>query len=444
MLRLSYTLPLLLITSGCGPSGPAAGKPKADGEKSDTVKVRLINPKAREVEYPGRIKAFVEAPIHVRVPGYVRSIDVDIDDIVKGPRLGAKVPGPDDPETDENSGQVLARLAVPELEEEVELKRRLVAQADAEIKQAEEAYNASIARVTEVEAGEKRVEADLKRWQAQLASLEAATGTLGKQELEEVRYQVEAARAAKAEQTAKVGAAEAAKKKYAADVGAAVAKRAASDAERRKAVDMLRYSVIRAPFDGVVTRRLADPGHYRQPGAAGPRGEALFIITCTDPVRVIVEVPEADAVKIPKKAEVRLRVPALKNAKYKGAVTRTSWGLDPRSRTLEVAIDLPNPDKLLRTEMYVIASIAVTQPRVLTLPASAVAGQGDDAYAFRIVDGSAVKTPVRLGKTTDGLVAVLKKQTGADTWEDVTEEDEFVVDNVASLSNGTKVVVEGK
>ena len=269
MHRLLICLPFLLVASGCNRPAPAAPSAKGKGEKPEVLKVRLINPKARAVEYPGRVKAYQETPLHVRVPGYVQSLAVDIGDIVKGPKPGVKAPGPDEPETDDNAGQALARLAVPELEEEVELKRRLLAQADAEINQAEEAHNASVAHVAEVAAGENRVAADLKRWQAQLTSLESATGTLGKQELDEVRFQVEVAKAAKVEQTAKVSAAEAAKKKYAADVGAARAKRAAADAERRKAVDMLRYSVIRAPFDGVVTRRLADPGHYRQPGAAG-------------------------------------------------------------------------------------------------------------------------------------------------------------------------------
>jgi hypothetical protein len=44
----------------------------------------------------------------------------------------------------------------------------------------------------------------------------------------------------------------------------------------------------------------------------------------TNPVRLIVEVPEADAVRIPKNAEVSVRVPALKNAKYPASVTRTT------------------------------------------------------------------------------------------------------------------------
>ena len=125
-------------------------------------------------------------------------------------------------------------------------------------------------------------------------------------------------------------------------------------------------------------------------------------------------------------------------------MTRTSWGLDPRARTLEVAIDLPNPDRKLRTEMYVVAAIAVTNPRVLMLPAPAIAGQGDDAYAVQVVDGKAARTPIRVGNTIDGMVEVLKKQSAPGVWEDVTEADQFVAVNVAELAEGTKVVVEGK
>ena len=447
MTRLVFCLPLLLLSSGCSRTTPAASPAKGEGTNAEALKVRLVKPKAREIEHPGRIKAFLETPVHVRVPGYVKEIKVDIGDVVRGPCPCEKSPGPDEPETDENAGQVLARLAVPELEEEVELKRRLIVSARAEIKQAEEAYNAAAARVTEVMAGEKRVEADLNRWQAQLTRLnnDKTKDTLAKQELEEVGFQVEAAKAAKAEQKAKVAAADAALKKYQADIGAAEAKCGAAESECRKAVDMLRYAVIRAPFDGVVTRRLADPGHYRHPGAAGPRGEALLIITSTNPVRVIVEVPEADAVRIPAKAEVRVRVPALKDVRpIKGVVTRTSWALDARSRTMEVAIDLPNDDGRLRPEMYAVAAITLDNPRDLRLPVSAVYGAGNEAFAFRIVDGKAVRTPIRVGPTSEGLIAVLQKQPKPDAWDDVTEEDEFVADNAATLADGAKVVVEGK
>jgi RND family efflux transporter MFP subunit len=429
---LHFTLPIVIVTIGCDRSPPAA-PPAKDADKTGPVKVRLVHPTVRTIEYPARVKPLFETPIHARVPGFVQSIDVDIDDVVKGPVEGAKPPEPDDKEESvAYGGQVLARLRVPELDEEVELKRRVVAQCDAEIKEAEEAYKAAVARVAEVKAGTDRVEADLKRWQAQLAGLESGV-SVGKQELDEVRFQVEASKAAKVEQAAKVTASEAAQKKYEAVIPAAKAKRDAAEADRRKSLAMLRYSVVRAPFNGVVSRRLADVGHYRQPGAAGPRGEPLFVITRTDRVRVIAEVPEADVGQIQNKAKVWLRVPALENGSYEGEVSRTSWALDARSRTLEVAIDIDNPGKRLRTEMYAIANIAVS-PRALTLPAPAVVIQGDQAYAYRVVDGRAVRTPVKVGKTAAGLIDVA----------DVNEKDEFVGDNAASLSDGASVVVEGK
>jgi RND family efflux transporter MFP subunit len=421
-------LPLILVASGCDRSAPGAPSAK-EGEKTGPAKVRLVHPAVRTIEYPARVTAFYETPIHARVAGFVTAVDLaDIDDNVKGPVNGAKPPDPDDKEESaEYAGQVLARLAVPELEQEVELKRRLVAQADAEVIQAEEAYKAAVARVAEVKAGTDRVEADLKRWEAQLKGLDSGM-TVGKQELDEVRFQVEASRAAKVEQAAKVTAAEAAQKKYEADIGAAKAKRDAAKADRARSIAMLRYSVIRAPFDGVVSRRLASPGTYREPGA-GP----LFVITRMDKVRVLVEVPETGIALIRRGANVSVRVPSLKDKEFLGTVTRTSWALDARSRALEVAVDLDNRDGLLRTEMYALARIEVS-PRVLTLPAAAVVVQGDEAFAFKVVDGKAVRTPVKVGRTADGLMDV----------KDVNEKDEFVAENAAALADGAKVVVEGK
>jgi hypothetical protein len=97
-----------------------------------------------------------------------------------------------------------------------------------------------------------------------------------------------------------------------------------------------------------------------------------------------------------------------------------------------VALDVDNTDKRLRTEMYAIGILSFPQGERLTLQASAVAGQGDSAYVLRVVDGKAVRTPVKAGVVGSGLVEVLKIQT-ADGWRDVTETDKFIEKNEAAL-----------
>ena len=281
----------------------------------------------------------------------MRSLAVDIGDKVK-------------------KGQVLAELDVPEVEAELQQKRALVEQAEADRKQAEAAVRVAEAAVasakakgTEVQAGIRRTEADVARWQAEFGRIEqlvresAVTRSL----LDETRSKQSAAQAARDEVRAQVTSAEAAQvqavaeaDKARADVVSAAARVEVAKAEVRRVEAMVRYTKIEAPFDGVVTRRNFDTGHLTMPGASG---DPLFVVARSDVVTVSVGVPEADAplVGVGDAAEVRLQV--LDGRTFEGKVTRTSWSLDPATRTLRAEIDLPNTDDALLPGLYAYATI---------------------------------------------------------------------------------------
>lgn len=447
MSRQSFgLLVFFLAAAGCG---RVASAPPPTGETEQPAasapKLKLVRPERRtirrEVEQPGRIEPFAQTPVHVKVPGFVGEVRVDIGDRVK-------------------EGQLLARLSIPETDEELEYKRRLVSLADAEVKQAQEALAAAEAlvksaeaHVAEVEAGRERADADARRWESELERDKELVKkkVIEQQTLDEVRYQAEAARAARKEVEAKVQAAKAQAEdrkalrgKADADVLAARARKSAAEAEQRRLEALVQYATVRAPFDGVVTRRHLDVGHFLQPAGDG-KGEPLFVVTCMDPVRVFVEVPEADAVWVADKAPARVRIPALRNQEFRGRVTRSAWALEPRNFTLRTAIDLPNPDGRLRPGMYAFAAITLTHADVWTLPAAAVVGQGDAAYVVRVADGKAVRTPVKTGQGGDGFVEVLRYQTKPArpgepaAWEEFTGKEEVVGENAASVSDGQAI-----
>jgi multidrug resistance efflux pump len=104
---------------------------------------------------------------------------------------------------------------------------------------------------------------------------------------------LKASEAACKEANARVAANKAAveKAKAAADVDAAKARLEVAKAEVER-VDALRgYMKIKAPFDGVVTSRTVNTRDY----VTGTEKSVLFTVAKTDPVRVVVRVPEADA-----------------------------------------------------------------------------------------------------------------------------------------------------
>jgi HlyD family secretion protein len=429
---------LSVFSTGCGrtPANPTQ-VPAAPAGPGAPLAVTVGHPERHElrrtVEQPGHIEAFAETPLLAKVPGFVKAVNVDIGDRVK-------------------TGDILAELSVPEMEEELKQKQATVMQMVAEVDQARKMLAAAEAHVKSAEASiveaaaaRTRSVANYERWKSESARVDnlVARGVIDAQTRDETLNQYRSAEAARDEVEAKVRSAEAAKiesearrDKAKADVDVAIAKAAVARADEGRTGAMIGYTKFPAPFDGVVTARRLDVGHFLQPsGTASP----LFVVTRMDPVRIFVDVPEADAALIRDKAEAKVRVQALRGGEFTGAVTRTAWALDPKSRTLKTEIDLPNPDGLLRPGMYAYASVTATLPVAWTLPTTAVVRQGEVTVAFTVRDGKAVRVPVQTGASDGTRVELLKWQRGS-TWENPTGQETFIL-KAAGVSDAQPVTV---
>jgi multidrug efflux pump subunit AcrA (membrane-fusion protein) len=402
------------------------------------AKAAIIKPERRTVkrviEQPGEVRADEQTPIHAKIAGFVAKVNKDIGDPVA-------------------ENEVLAEVSVPEMDEEWNQKKALVKQADAEVEQARQSLLAATAnlataesQVKEAEAGRQKAQANFDRWDKEykrVAEL-VKNKVIDEQTRDETLNQYEAAAAIRTEVEAKVKSAmalrdeSAAKRgKAGADVTAAEARQKVAQADERRLAALVEYKYLRAPFKGVVTSRQVDKGHFLQP--VGGKTEALFVVMKTDPVRVAVDVPEADAVFIAGKELATVRGQALKGQEFTGHVARSAWALDPKSRTLRTEIDLSNADRKLRPGMYVSTAITVEHKDVLTLPLSAIVTQGEQSYCFRVEQGKAVRTRLQLGLRDKDVVEVLKKQTAQQSsWEDVAGTEEIVRD-AASATDGQAV-----
>jgi HlyD family secretion protein len=446
---------LLCLTAGCH-RPPAANQP----EGPTTSEVKVTKPERKTVRYaivqPGyNIEAYQQTPLYAKVAGFVEKVRVDIGDVVKGPKYdpsGKLV----------REGDVLAELWVPEMEVELREKEAAVRQAEAEVLQAKKALGAaesnlrsSEARIRQAEAARLRARADYSHTQSQYQRLARAGqgGVIARENVSETEFLFEAAKAGLAEAEANIESAkalrdesEARRDKAKADVTVAEAHLEKARAVRDNARTLLGYTKIRAPFDGVVTRRDVNVGHFVQPAAGtAEKGRALFNVDQTDVVRVFVNVPELDAVWVYDRAPAHVRVQGLKGQTFQGTVTRTSYAYDPRARTLRTEIDLPSAGGKLRPGMYVRATIVVEHKNAWALPASAVVTEGEQSYCYRVENGKAVRTPLRVGISGEGLVEILKKRTKpakpgeGGVWEDLRGDEEIIEGNVAGLKDGQAV-----
>jgi multidrug efflux pump subunit AcrA (membrane-fusion protein) len=429
LLLVPALIPLLLSRGRSGAT---------DGGAAARATPRTVRPERRAlrriVVQPGHIEALEQTALAVKIAGYLDVLHADLGDTVR-------------------KGQVLAELRVPELEQELKLKTAAAEQAEQELEMARAvlaAAEAVVARadaaVSLAEAGRARAEAGFVRWRAELDRVTTIlrSGAGDQQTVDQVTDQFRSAEAARGESVAAIRAARAAhleaqahQARAAADVKVAAAKVDVARADRDRVAATWDYRLIKAPYDGVVTQRLADTGALLQPG-----GAQVFVVVRTDPVRLFVGVPESEAARVREKMPVRVRVPALDDFEVTGEVTRWSWAVEGQSRTLRAQVNLPNADGRLRPGMYADARLAVERPGVWAVPAAAVWTQDDQPTVLVVEDGTARRLAVKVGLRHGGLVQLLKKQAPpaapgeSPEWLDLTGREEIVVESPAAIADG--------
>jgi HlyD family secretion protein len=387
----------------------------------------------RLIEQPAWVEAFEVTPIYAKISGYVQDVRADI---------GTRV----------RKDGLLAKLFVPELNEEVKQKAEQVHQAEKILAVAQARIVTAKAQVQEAEAALARCEAAHAYWKGQserFTRIGRSTEVMDRQSVEEALNQSRSAAAGVREAEARIESARANLKEMESNVGKAEADIGVARADERRVAAMLSYTDIRAPFDGIVSHRHVHTGHFLHPSVAGNTGKAepLFVVVRMDRVRVYLDVPEADAVLVQSGAPASIRVPALNDREFAGTIAGSSWSLEPGQRTLRTEIDFDNPKELLRPGMYAHASIPADQLDTFSLPSSSVLIRDGQSFCICVEDGKAVKTVLRIGNREGDRVEVLKKlgrrkQAGATVrWEDFSGKEMIVVNNPGELSDGQTIRV---
>jgi membrane fusion protein (multidrug efflux system) len=170
---------------------------------------------------------------------------------------------------------------------------------------------------------------------------------------------------------------------------------------------LLDFAKITAPFSGVITQRFVDNGAFVPAATSGSAAQnaALFTLMDYTTVRAQCGVPELEALFIRNGLPVKVTVEAMPGKSFDAAVTRFAGALDEATRTMLVESDLPNREGVLRPGMYASIRIAVEKHAgALVVPVDALAMEKTSAFVFKIADGKAKKTAVKLG-FNDGVNA---------------------------------------
>ena len=301
--------------------------------------VEVVTPQTRDINItttqPAFVEAFYTAEIGSRVSGIVQSVKVDI---------GQKVA----------KGDVLAIIDAPDLH-----------------------------RSRDAMAAEKLVaETKLAAEQAFLEATEAET----KRILDLVKNN---------SVTAKAG--EEAKKKSAsaqAQYKAAEANLEAMKARLAKAEVMVSFATLKAPFDGVVTKRELDPGDL----IVGNQAKPLLHVAQTNKLRIVIHVPEKDTQHLDIGDPVALTFDALPTRNINGTVDRMALALNSKTQRMRTEVDIEATAPRLYPGSYGQAVISLEQkPKAMTVPAGSVRFSSGAPIVYVVSGGKIVHQSVTLG-----------------------------------------------
>ncbi len=444
----------VLAIPGCGHKEESHYESVANAPKVQAVgpSLRTI---VRTVGQPSFIESYERTSIYPKMTAYIEKWIVDIGDKVK-------------------KGQTLATLFVPELVEDFGTKKATVKLDEERIllaKQVVEVVEADVkaaqAKLAESKSILHKYEAEAERWDTEVKRLnqEVQRGVVSPQILLESTNQWKSALASRdaAKSTIDRSAADLlasesklGKAKIDVDVARADLGVATSEAKRLEA--WVGYLTLTAPFDGIIVARNANTFDFVLPSTGDPTaltrspnistaGAApIYVVDRTDVVRIFVDIPESDANYVQVGAKATVLAKAYRDEPISGSVTRTSWALNIKSRTLRAEIDLPNPGSQLLPGMYSYAKVIIERPNVRALPVKALAHSGDETYCWMLKDGHAKRAEVRTGVSDGDWIEVthIQRDTAAkgdESWTPVDGTERVLLGDLSILADGDPVDV---
>jgi multidrug efflux system membrane fusion protein len=221
-----------------------------------------------------------------------------------------------------------------------------------------------------------------------------------------------------------------------ADLRTVAAASAATIRADQSAVELARlqlsYTVIRAPFTGIVGARLVFPGT-----GVKTNDTALALVNRVRPLYVTFPVterylPRLKSAMAAKTLKLVVVVPSDKSRRYVGQPRFIDNAVDAASGTIQMKGVLPNDQETLTPGQFVHVELTLaTIPDAVVVPMQAVQQGPDGNFLFVVKpDGSAVPRKIEVGDTYQGLSAVTKGLQSGET---------VVIDGQLRITPGAKV-----
>ena len=202
----------------------------------------------------------------------------------------------------------------------------------------------------------------------------------------------------------------------------------------------LSNTVIKAPVTGTILERAVEKGEFVTTSFVGDKGAKGYVVSLADlnDLQVELDIAQNDFAKLRAKQKGVVTVDAFPDRKYDGYIYEVAPEANRQKATVQVKVKVVNPDEYLRPEMNSsVAFLADDRPKsggvsepLIVVPASAV----KDGTVFVVLNGRAVRRPVKTGMTMSNGVRVTQGLIGG---EDV------IVSPPVGLADGASVKAKG-
>lgn len=211
------------------------------------------------------------------------------------------------------------------------------------------------------------------------------------------------------------------------------AQREAAYANYQNSLTQLSYCKITAPFTGVITKRLFDPGAFISAGGSG-QNASIFILMNGAQLKSIINIPEKYVPQLSKISDVEVTADAIPNKTFKGKLSKISEAVDLQTRTMAVEINIENPEKQLKPGMFATINLVIEKkPNSLVVPNQVLLNDGTGDFVFELKpDTTAVKKYVKTG---------IRKTDKSEIVSGLTANDRIIVVGQNLIKEGTKVKI---
>ncbi len=186
-------------------------------------------------------------------------------------------------------------------------------------------------------------------------------------------------------------------------------------------------TVLKAPVEGVLTTKDAEPGEF-----VSPQSKAATMMEIYD-IFVVMGVIEKDIDRVGLAQPVTVTVETYPGVEFQGVVDEISPIVEGKSRTLTVKARIPNPDSRLLPGMFARATIVVfEQADALVIPSIALHREQEAYHVFVVADGVAQQRAISVGYITTDYAQIA---------DGLQEGDQVIVEAQSTLKDGAHVEV---